>query len=386
MAWTVKAVRAKDEIEAEVLLYDDIGDFWGGKSAKNFVREIKELGEVSKITLRINSAGGEVFDAQAMYSYLKTHKAFKTVRIDGLAASAASFLAMVGDKIVMPENAMMMIHNPGTFAYGEAEDMRKAADFLDKVRDTIAAVYVARTDLDYDKIKWMMDEETWMSAEEAKELGFCDEIGEAIEIAARARSLSEGDVMWKTAVGEAVFSRELAAKMPESALKAPLTVTHGVLRGSRPLSGAWGGAPRELKKEEEELNRKNIEEVKAAFPQLSEKHALEDAEAAAYERGVNAERERMKELDSLAEVERPLDKRAAIIARAKYEEPRDARDVAMELLRAVTDAAALEARKADASVIDAVLTPLSGGLSAREREEETVKKVAETINGMRGYK
>ncbi|MDR2523684.1 MAG: hypothetical protein LBC93_08315 [Synergistaceae bacterium] len=127
------------------------------------------------------------------------------------------------------------------------------------------------------------------------------------------------------------------------------------------------------------MNGKNIEEIKAAFP-------IEDAETAAYERGINAERERLKELDSLAGVERPLDKRAAIIVRAKYEEPQDARDVAMELLRAVTGAAALEARKADASVIDAVLTPLNGGPSAREREEEAETKVAEAINGMRGYK
>ena len=104
MAW---AVTAKNETEAEVLLYDAIGEGWG-KTAKDFVKEIKALGEAPKITLRINSAGGAVFDAQAMYSFLRTHKAYKTVRIDGLAASAASFLAMAGDKIIMPSNALMI--------------------------------------------------------------------------------------------------------------------------------------------------------------------------------------------------------------------------------------------------------------------------------------
>jgi hypothetical protein len=134
------------------------------------------------------------------------------------------------------------------------------------------------------------------------------------------------------------------------------------------------------------MNGKNIEEIKAASPQLPGKHAIEDAEAAAYERGIKAERERLRELDSLAGAGQLLDKRAAIIARAKYENPADARDVAMELLRAVAGAAALEARKADAAVIDAVLTPPNGGPSVREREEEAINKVTDSINEMRGYR
>jgi ATP-dependent protease ClpP protease subunit len=278
MAWTVKAVKAKDEIEAEVLLYDEIGEWWG-KSAKDFVKEIKDLGDVSKITLRINSAGGEVFDAQAMYSYLRTHRAYKTVRIDGLAASAASFLAMVGDKIIMPINAIMMIHNPATFAWGEAKDMRKAADFLDKVRDIFAAVYVVKTGLDDEKIKSMMDEETWMSADEALSLGFCDE-----------------------------------------------------------------------------------------------------TDAAAYERGVQAERGRLKALDGLTGTGRE-----AIIAKAKYDEPKDARDIAIELLQASANAAALEARQSDAAAVNAVLVPTVTP-TAQEAINDAVAKVADEINAMRGYK
>ena len=206
MAWTITA---KSKNEAEILLYDVIGGYnsdWEKQTAKWFINKLKALGDVENVTLRINSVGGDVFEAQAIYSYLKTHKAHKTVRIDGLAASAASLIAMAGDRIVMPENALMMIHNPAMLAWGEASEMREAADILDKVRDTIAAVYVARTGIGYDEIRTMMDEETWMTADEAKEKGFCDETDAAIEIAACAKSLTDGDISWRTAAGEAVFN------------------------------------------------------------------------------------------------------------------------------------------------------------------------------------
>ena len=367
MAWTVKA--RTEESQAEVLLYDAIGE-WAGKSAKDFVKEIKALGDVSSITLRINSAGGDVFDAQAMYSCLRSHKARKTVRIDGLAASAASVVAMVGDEIIMPENALMMIHNPWTCACGEAEDLRKSAEVLDKVRYTLATVYMVKTGLDYDKIKSMMDEETWMSAEEAKELGFCDTISGAIEIAASARSLSEGDVRWRTAAGEAVFSRELAAKMPEAAQKVPLVL---LKQGTRPAE------PPQITvkiKEESTLDIKTVADLEAAYPEL-----VAGIRATASIDGVAAERERLKALDSLAGPGRD-----AIITKAKYEEPKDARDVALELLKASQNAAALQDRREDASVVNVALQSLNINPTVKEREEEVQAKIASAINSMRGYK
>ena len=373
MAW---AVRAKNEDEAEVLLYDEIGD-WLGKSAKNFVKEIKDLGDVSKITLRINSAGGEVFDAQTMYSYLRTHKAYKTVRIDGLAASAASFLAMVGDKIIMPSNALMMIHNPVMLTWGEADDMRHAADFLDKVEDTIAAVYVAKTGLDYNKIRSMMDEETWMTADEALSMGFCDEKDAAIEIAASARSLTEGNIAWRTAAGEALFSREIGAKMPKSAKKVPLTLLSPEKNGvmERIETTALNVAVAE-KKEEPILDIKNTADLENAFPQLVNE-IRGAAETAAYDRGVQAERERLKALDGFSG-----SGREAILAKAKYKEPRDARDIAVELLQASSNAAALADRQTDASAVNSVLVPSV----VQKTEDDAATKVADEINEMRGYK
>ncbi|MBQ9565647.1 MAG: Clp protease ClpP [Synergistaceae bacterium] len=138
-------ITAKSESDAEILLYDVIGgydDNWEYQGAKTLIGKVKALGDVKNITLRINSIGGDVFEAQAMYSYLRSHPANVTVRVDGLAASAASLVAMAGDKVIMPANALMMIHNPAGLAMGEAEDMRETADILDKVRDAIAAAYV----------------------------------------------------------------------------------------------------------------------------------------------------------------------------------------------------------------------------------------------------
>ena len=157
-------VTAKSDSSAEILLYDEISDLnaenWGLVNAKGLINRIKELGNVKDITLRINSVGGDVFEAQAMYSYLKSHPANITVRVDGLAASAASVVAMAGNKVIMSAAALMMIHNPAGGVWGEAEDMRDTAEILDKIRDTIANVYIAKTGLAREKVISMMDEET----------------------------------------------------------------------------------------------------------------------------------------------------------------------------------------------------------------------------------
>lgn len=177
---------ALSEGVAEILIYEFIGaDFFGeGMSAKRFADELKALGELNKIVVRINSPGGDVFDGQAIYTTLRGHKAEVEVHIDGIAASIASVIAMAGDKIIMPENAMMMIHNPWGFAVGEAADMRKMAESLDKVRESILVTYRAQTELDNTELARMMDEETWMTAAEAVELGFADEMVESVKAAA----------------------------------------------------------------------------------------------------------------------------------------------------------------------------------------------------------
>ncbi|HXF75900.1 MAG TPA: head maturation protease, ClpP-related [Methylomirabilota bacterium] len=174
-------IEARSQAEAEIAIYDEIGIF--GISAKKFIEDLKKLGNPRRLNVRINSPGGDVFDGIAIYNALKRHPATVVVTIDGLAASIASVIAMAGDKIVMPDNSMMMIHNPWGGVLGEAEDMREFADTLDKIKLSIIATY-RRSGKTDEEIAALMDAETWYSAAEAKANGFADEVIESVDIAA----------------------------------------------------------------------------------------------------------------------------------------------------------------------------------------------------------
>lgn len=173
----------------ELLLYGEISDvtWWGDEvTPKQFWDDLQALGEISELRVYINSPGGDVFAGQAIYSMLRRHSATVLAYIDGLAASAASLVAMAGDRVIMPRNAIMMIHNPWTLAWGNANDLRAIADDLDKIRESMIAVYEEKTGLERQQIVDMLDAETWMTAEEAVERGFADEIEEAKAVAALA--------------------------------------------------------------------------------------------------------------------------------------------------------------------------------------------------------
>ena len=170
----------------EIYLYGPIGADWFGDgiSAKQFADDLKKLGAVKTIDLRINSDGGSVTDGRAMYSLLVEHKAEVIVHIDGIAASAASFIAMAGNRIEIGEGSFLMIHNARMMAYGEAEDFERAATVLRTVNETIRETYVARTKQPADKVKKWMDDETWMTGKEAVANGFADKIVENMKVAA----------------------------------------------------------------------------------------------------------------------------------------------------------------------------------------------------------
>lgn len=170
-------VQARDDGSAEILIYEPIGqDFFGsGLTARRFIADLERLGDVKDILVRINSPGGEVFDGIAIYNALKNHPAQVHVQVDGLAASIASVIAMAGDLITMGDGAMFMIHNPFTIAIGDADDMRQTADRLDKVTESLMDAYEARTGIERDELKAMLDAETWFTAAEAIEQGFADE-------------------------------------------------------------------------------------------------------------------------------------------------------------------------------------------------------------------
>ena len=178
-------IKNKGNKSAEVLIYDTIGAGWmGGISAKDFAKELKSLGTLDTINVRINSEGGSVFDGIAIYNTLLSNKASVTVHIDGLAASIASIIAMAGDTIKMANNALFMIHDPWTFAMGSANELREQADLLDKVRDQLVTTYVSRSSIDADTVSNLMADETWMSADEALDHGLIDEVTEELKMAA----------------------------------------------------------------------------------------------------------------------------------------------------------------------------------------------------------
>jgi ATP-dependent Clp protease protease subunit len=177
-----KAV-AQGDGSAEISIYDEIG-LWGIR-AGDFRDALAGLGDIGAINLRLNSPGGDVFDGIAIHNMLARHPATINVTVDGMAASIASLIAMAGDHVAMPENAMMMVHNPFGFAMGEADDMRAVADALDKIRSGMVTTYAARTKLEPEAIIGIMDAETWLTADEAKVAGFADEVIKSVKIAAR---------------------------------------------------------------------------------------------------------------------------------------------------------------------------------------------------------
>ena len=176
------AIRAQST-GAEVVIYDEIGAY--GVSAKGFLAELAALPDATPLALRLNSPGGSVFDAVAIYNAIKRHSGTVTVWIDGIAASAASYIAMAGDEIVMPENAFLMIHDPAGMVMGTAIDMRAMAEALDKIKGSLLQGYAAKSGRAQEEIAPLMAAETWLDAKDALDLGFADRIAEPVRIAAR---------------------------------------------------------------------------------------------------------------------------------------------------------------------------------------------------------
>lgn len=186
--WSMKA---SGDSSADVFIFGEVvtsGYEWDDidTSATSFKKDLDALGDLSTINLHLNSPGGSVFDGVAISSMLKQHKATVNVYIDGIAASIASVIAMAGDTIFMPSNSMMMVHNPLTLVWGNAQEMRKQADVLDKISESMKLSYLERAGdkLDKETLDNLMDNETWLSAHEAVSYGLADEVIASNQVAA----------------------------------------------------------------------------------------------------------------------------------------------------------------------------------------------------------
>lgn len=229
---------------ATLYIFDEINPMWG-IGAQQVVDQLKSI-DASQIDVHINSPGGNVFDGIAIMNALRNHKANIAVKVDGLAASIASVIAMAGDSITMSLGAQMMVHNPSGFAMGDAKTMRELADTLDKSRASIASIYADRAGGTVDAWGTAMDAETWYTAQEAVDAGLADKVDD---------SSQAGDIAAKfdlSIFNHAGRSAAPAPYMPPP--KTPVTAAQAAARMHKaPVRGALPQGEGEMQFSEEQL-------------------------------------------------------------------------------------------------------------------------------------
>lgn len=311
-----------------MLLYGDISEYsWyeDDITPKEFNKELKAIGEVEQIIVHINSGGGDVFAAVAIYTRLKEHKAKITVKIDGWCASAATIIAMAGDSIEISVGGIFMIHDPaaGILGYYKAEELKKIADELETIKQSIVNCYMTVTDKSEDEIKSLMTKETWFTGEEAVEAGFCNE------------------VMFTEVETETVDTERVIVNSVPMNLNTFHTVPKGLL--------GYANNNKTNTKKNKEDEAMTLEEFKTKYPDIA--NAYKNEIMAAVKTGetdhtaaVDAERARIKAIDeiTLAGYEDLADK-------AKYETPVSAEAFAMQMVAAQKKAGSqfLNNREAD---------------------------------------
>ena len=259
------SIKAKANDTAEISIYDEIG-YWG-ITAKSFSKDLKALGNnLKQINLHIHSPGGDVFDGIAIYNLLKNHPANVTVYIDGLAASMASVIAMAGNEVIMPENAMMMIHKPWGIQGGDAEDMRKYADLLDKVENTLIPAYANKTGKTPEELAEMLSAETWLNGKECVEQGFADKLAEPLVAMAsiKSRKLEDFENMPK-AMKDMLFKPQgnAGASAPQATPAQPAP--------TEPVNQAPTAPVDNTAQVQAELNKRNAD-IKAVFAPFGTTH------------------------------------------------------------------------------------------------------------------
>lgn len=314
--WNV--MKNDEEKSAELILYGSIGsdEYWDDISDKAFKQDIENLGDVENITLHINSPGGSVFSAVAIANTLKNHKAKITANIDGLAASAATIITSACDTVRMPKNALFMVHNPITFAYGNNQDMQKTLEMLNKVKNSIIETYLNKVKTDKETLSELMDNETWMSAEEAKEYGFVDEILD--------ESVEKEVIENKLIINNMAFDISRFKNFKEKKNQEPRVINISVNSTGSPeeIADKFRDILNSTENQKNEGGNMTLEELKNKFPELYNQIFNEGKEA-----GITKERERMREIDNL-----DVSNYSELVENAKYNEPVEASVLAVNIL------------------------------------------------------
>ncbi|WP_314291500.1 head maturation protease, ClpP-related [Leptotrichia massiliensis] len=314
--WNV--MKNDEEKSAELILYGSIGsdEYWDDISDKAFKQDIENLGDVENITLHINSPGGSVFSAVAIANTLKNHKAKITANIDGLAASAATIITSACDIVRMPKNALFMVHNPITFAYGNNQDMKKTVEMLDKVKDSIIETYLNKAKTDRETLSELMDNETWMNAETAKEYGFIDEILD--------ENVEKEVVENKLIINNMAFDISKFKNFKEKKNQEPRVINISVNSTGSPeeIADKFRDILNSTENQKNEGGNMTLEELKNKFPELCNQIFNEGKEA-----GITKERDRMREIDNL-----DVSNYSELVENAKYNEPVEASVLAVNIL------------------------------------------------------
>ena len=307
----------KEENTAELLLYGEISEYsWyeDDITPKEFNKDLKAMGEVEQITVRINSGGGDVFAAVAIYTRLKEHKANIAVKIDGWCASAATIIAMAGDSIEISVGGIFMIHDPaaGILGYYKADELKKIADELETIKQSIVNCYMTVTDKSEDEIKSLMTDETWYTGEEAVEAGFCTAV----------------------MLTEVETEVEDAEKIIVNSVPINLNTFHTVPKGLLGYANSHNNKPNAKNNKEDENMSLTLEELKSKHPDVANAYKAEIMAAVKtgetdHTAAVDAERARIRAIDEIT-----LPGFEDLADKAKYETPVSAEAFAMQIVAA----------------------------------------------------
>lgn len=302
-------IKNLSENTAEIRIYGTITKWaweeYGEVSSANFAKELQKLKNVSHINLRVNSPGGDVFEASAIYNLLKDYAKVNNVEItgyiDGLAASAASFLVLCASKVVMGTGALYMIHNPLSSAYGNVEKLKKQIELLDTVKEAILDIYCTKSKLSREEISEKMNSEKWYRATEALEAGFVDEIVENDNSLENIKNISD-DLHIENFIHQDLLKEKLKE-----------------IENMKNIGGI--------------TMPKSVKELLSEYPDLMNDYRnqiINETKENEAERIENAVLEERKRIEALEKIPVINEKQKEIVNKAKYEEPKDYKDIIVD--------------------------------------------------------
>ncbi|MGG3504765.1 head maturation protease, ClpP-related [Paenibacillus lautus] len=364
------------ESEGELILYGPIASakpWWADEAdgiyANQFTKDLKALGNISHLTMRINSGGGDVFAANAIYAQLKSHPAKVTGVIEGVAASAATILLAACDTVKAWSNATLMVHLPlaGLMGYYNVKDLEKVSAILDTVKASIINAYISKTGRTSEELSAMLEEEKWMTAEEGLSDGFVDEIMNDVIVEATMTADNRFAVVNSIAHDLSGFGTR-----PEfTAVSMPVIVKEPVVSASNIKNN---------QRSDDTMAIKNLAELREAYPDLCNQLETEVKNSAA-----SAERERIKSIDEISNTIAP-----ELVNKAKYEEPVTAENLAFQALKADAGKGLnfLNIREGELKNngnVTSELTPPDPN-NKQEKEQSYMNSIADAMNANRKQK